>query len=552
LWLGVALVGCACFAVPAEAGLTAQQKRRACFPKGSRTVLVSHDVRAYTIDARSGDTDLRACLFSTGRSRVLATSDDILSVARAWALAGRFVAWEYRYTPGCRGQCPPSAVPLQTLSVTDLRSGLTRVASTSAARAGVTTRGSLVWIRSDGASGASLLVLDARGQRTLDSGDLDKGFLRVFGTFVLWRKGGQNHWADLAAARGTAAARSACRGGTRQLFRDRAVRVYRQGSVRTFACLFATGRRSRLLDGATGFRRAGRYLAYFARKPRIVATQSLDLRTGKVMWAAGLALEEQPPPAVRRLALRSSDGKYGAVVGSGAATQVIRARGLGGYDELDSGAGIAPGSLSATSSQLRWRNGGAARSAPLGPRDTTPAPRAQSCTFTTPSDFFTSTTPQLFDGEVSVILANSQDENPEWSFCRFRTGRRFKLPFLSHQFVRAGDYLLSRSPEGCGINPPEPVKLESRSVIDGRVVASDSLIGPSDACPRTQTVLRGSDGAFAYIVDPLRGQPLQVVAVRRTGRQVLDPGPGVEFGSLSLSGSTLTWRNGGAERTATL
>ena len=186
------------FAMAAQAGLTAQQKRRLCFPAGSTTTRVSHDARAYTIDARSGDTRLRACLFSTGRSRTLATYDEVLSFASARALAGRYVAWDHSTTPGCRGQCPPGFVPRQSLNVTNLRTGRTRSVETSAAKVGVTTGGALVWLRSDGAAGATIRVLDARGQRTIDSGDVDKRFLKVFSTFVLWRKGGQNHWVDLA------------------------------------------------------------------------------------------------------------------------------------------------------------------------------------------------------------------------------------------------------------------------------------------------------------------------------------------------------------------
>jgi hypothetical protein len=198
LSLLVAFVSLSMLSAAAEAGLTAQQKRRLCFPAGSKTTRVSHDARAYTIDAASGDTQLRACLFSTGRSRTLATYDEVLSNASARSLAGRFVAWDYSSTPGCRGQCPPGVVPTQSLNVTDLRTGRRRSVDTVAAKVGVTTQGALVWLRSDGAAGATIRVLDARGQRTIDSGDVDKTFLKVFSTFVLWRKGGQNHWVDLA------------------------------------------------------------------------------------------------------------------------------------------------------------------------------------------------------------------------------------------------------------------------------------------------------------------------------------------------------------------
>jgi hypothetical protein len=106
-------------------------------------------------------------------------------------LAGRFVAWD------CRGFCAGTKAT-QSLHVIDLRSGRTRSVDTVAAKVGVTTQGALVWLRSDGAAGATIRVLDVRGERTIDSGDVDKTFLKVFSTFVLWRKGGENQWVDLA------------------------------------------------------------------------------------------------------------------------------------------------------------------------------------------------------------------------------------------------------------------------------------------------------------------------------------------------------------------
>jgi hypothetical protein len=98
------------------------------------------------------------------------------------------------------------------------------------------------------------------------------------------------------------------------------------------------------------------------------------------------------------------------------------------------------------------------------------------------------------------------------------------------------------------------VKIESKGLLDGIVVAEDTVSATASAsdCPKIQTVLRGSDGAFGYMVDPLGGQPVRVVAARRTGNAILDPGPGVAFGSLGLSGSTLSWTRNGAAQTATL
>jgi len=372
---------------------------------------------------------------------------------------------------------------------------------------------------------------------------------------------------SLAATVGMAppAQAASCSGGTAQVYRDGFVRVYRQGSQPTYACIFSTGRRSRLFDNATGFRRAGKYLAYYTLQPRnvgtnpgqclpndqgtstlcITLTESKNLLNGTVVWGASFATEGQAPPSVRKLALRSSDGKYGAIIGSGVDTKVIRARGLGGYDQLDSGSGITAGSLSATTSQLVWRSSGARRSAPLGPRDTTPPPQSQSCTER-------GTTPEYIDAEVRVFFDNSSYVS---KVCRFRTGRRFTLLGGSYGYQRAGNYLLYQSSsDRFYCYSASQVKLESKSLLDGVLVAEDTVNATAAAndCPRIQTVLRASDGAFAYMADPLAGQPVRVVAARRAGNAILDPGPGNEYGSLLLSGSTLTWRKNGAAQTATL
>jgi hypothetical protein len=187
-----ALIAGALFTAGAE-GLTAKQRRHRCFPHGSTTILVTHQARAYVI----GD-GLRACLFSTGRSLTLDTFDGELTVATARALAGRFVAWDFTQIPGCKAACPPGVTTTHSLNVMDLRTGRSRSVETTDRRVKLTTRGVLVWLTSRGPSGVSLMVLGARGQRTLDSGDIDNTFLKVFGSLVLWKKAGQGHWVDLA------------------------------------------------------------------------------------------------------------------------------------------------------------------------------------------------------------------------------------------------------------------------------------------------------------------------------------------------------------------
>ena len=182
---------------PAHA-LTAKQKRRLCYPRGSVTKLVTREARIYAPnDPNALDSELDACLFATGRSRSLDSFDEQYSDVPAYKLAGRFVAWDYFSVPSCKNACPPGVNGTERVNVMDLRSGRTRSVTTSASIIGLTPRGTLVWIGPDPA-GQAVMAIDARGQRVLDSGDIKPGFLKVFGTLVLWRKAGEGRWVDLA------------------------------------------------------------------------------------------------------------------------------------------------------------------------------------------------------------------------------------------------------------------------------------------------------------------------------------------------------------------
>ncbi len=84
-------------------------------------------------------------------------------------------------------------------------------------------------------------------------------------------------------------------------------------------------------------------------------------------------------------------------------------------------------------------------------------------------------------------------------------------------------------------------------------VSSESLPGRGRVV--TDLVLK-PNGSVAWIVDRLAfmGSPhtIDVVAVDSTGRRLLDSGLAVDPTSLTLTGSTLTWRKGGATKSATL
>jgi len=69
-------------------------------------------------------------------------------------------------------------------------------------------------------------------------------------------------------------------------------------------------------------------------------------------------------------------------------------------------------------------------------------------------------------------------------------------------------------------------------------------------------VVLKANGSVAWIVDRLAfmGLPrtIDVVAVDSTGRRLLDSEQDVEPTSLTLTGSTLSWRKGGATKSTTL
>jgi hypothetical protein len=182
----------------AAQALTAKQKRRLCYPRGSITKLVTREARVYQANpAKTLDTELDACLFATGHRRLLDSYDEVYSNVASYKLAGRFVAWDYTSVPSCKNFCPPGVTGTEQINVMDLRSGRTRSVTTRASIIGLTPRGTLVWIGPDPA-GQALMAIDARGQRVLDSGDIDPGFLKVFGTLVLWSKAREGRWVDLA------------------------------------------------------------------------------------------------------------------------------------------------------------------------------------------------------------------------------------------------------------------------------------------------------------------------------------------------------------------
>jgi hypothetical protein len=109
----------------------------------------------------------------------------------------------------------------------------------------------------------------------------------------------------------------------------------------------------------------------------------------------------------------------------------------------------------------------------------------------------------------------------------------------------------------CGVGSCTP-SIAVRDLRDGALfrhleVSSESLPGrPRDV----ESLVLKANGSVAWIVSRagFMGSPsaVDVIAVDTTGRRVLDSGVDVDPKSLALTGSTLTWRKGGAARSASL
>ncbi len=80
---------------------------------------------------------------------------------------------------------------------------------------------------------------------------------------------------------------------------------------------------------------------------------------------------------------------------------------------------------------------------------------------------------------------------------------------------------------------------------------------PAEAYSMVESLVVKRDGAVAWIASAAsivgHGQPdIEVHSGRGSNAQLLDSGPTIDAGSLRLHGSRLTWRHGGATRSAVL
>jgi hypothetical protein len=147
-----------------------------------------------------------------------------------------------------------------------------------------------------------------------------------------------------------------------------------------------------------------------------------------------------------------------------------------------------------------------------------------------------------FDADRRVVIGQDYDPNAFGSFAQ------------AGQFVAYTRYYIC----GAGSCPNSLQAIEVLDLRDGSLVRRAALLG---AFANVHALVVAQSGAMAWTMasDPAwRGEP-EPVSVRYdvwahdgTGQRLLDSGPDLDLKSLRLSGSTVSWTNGGVTRSEEL
>jgi hypothetical protein len=160
-----------------------------CATQGT-TIAANAGVRVYRIGPRDGYTAY-ACALRSGRRVALGPFDADQGGARAFRLAGRYVAYE-EYT--CDRRCGGRIVVFDALRRRVARAIPTPSFALAVTDLEVTPRGSVSWIRQIAATQTEREVrrADASGEAPLDRGpDIEPGSLARSSSRVYWTKAGQ-------------------------------------------------------------------------------------------------------------------------------------------------------------------------------------------------------------------------------------------------------------------------------------------------------------------------------------------------------------------------
>lgn len=193
--------------IPAHGHAATPKHKPTCKRSNSTTVAQNGVVRLFTrrgLNGLPGENDLFGCWKRTGRVRLLAYAydDDYVSYA-SFSLVrvrGRFAVFFSESSDiSCKADCPPGYEPMQrAVNVADVRTGRERTVRVAARPAGnrllVDASGSIAWPVWLPANQVEVRVLDAVGERAVDSGAIRPESLRL-------TSGGRLGWVNDGGAR---------------------------------------------------------------------------------------------------------------------------------------------------------------------------------------------------------------------------------------------------------------------------------------------------------------------------------------------------------------
>jgi hypothetical protein len=163
------------------------------------------------------------------------------------------------------------------------------------------------------------------------------------------------------------------------------------------------------------------------------------------------------------------------------------------------------------------------------------------------------------DSRGRVFAKYNSDEEQYVYACLYRSGRRFPIGQNPHDDFVSIDLLALASPfvaygETWRSSHGSYESVERLDLRSGRIrlLAESSTEGGDGGVDQLVATQRGAAAWLVYVEDA--SAVLRVEKLDAAGHAVLDPGPGVEAGSLAVtrSGRRVYWSNGGQPRSAAL
>jgi len=158
------------------------------------------------------------------------------------------------------------------------------------------------------------------------------------------------------------------------------------------------------------------------------------------------------------------------------------------------------------------------------------------------------------DQQAAIYLAPEDPDYPEFLSvygCSYTTKRSYLLGEVPAPLSGRGVKLQALAGPVVAVAYGSAGDIEVRDLANGRVL--HRLFAPrnENIGPVFGLVVK-SDGAVAWLSEPLAGKPYQIHAVDKTGSRLLAKSLEIEPHSLALAGSTLYWTEAGKPMSATL